>query len=249
VTNLTTATQTAGNNSQFTVNGGPVQTRNSNSISDAISGVTLNLLSVGASTATISVDNEAVVEDISELVTEFNNSITQIRDLVAPEGAARNDGSLRIIESFLRSSIFEGVPGVSQLFTSLLDVGISTGDSFDASAAFQIELDEEAFLAALEDDRTGASQLFTNEAETGILDKIFLYLDEATSSTGFLNERVRANGLIDDQIESQNSRIDQLERRVATFEARLRRQFIQLEQLTAGFQQQGASLAGIGVGF
>jgi flagellar capping protein FliD len=74
-------------------------------------------------------------------------------------------------------------------------------------------------------------------------------MDNATATNGFLNERAKSNGIIDDQIKLQNNRIDQLERRVANYELRLRRQFSQLEQLTAGFQQQSAALAGIGGGF
>ncbi|MEA3364992.1 MAG: flagellar cap protein FliD N-terminal domain-containing protein, partial [Candidatus Hydrogenedentes bacterium] len=46
VVNLTTATQTAGNDAQFTVDGGAVQTRNTNAVADAVAGVTLNFRSL-----------------------------------------------------------------------------------------------------------------------------------------------------------------------------------------------------------
>jgi flagellar hook-associated protein 2 len=249
ITNLDTATQVAGNDSQFTINGGPVLTRNSNEVSDAINGVTLTLLSAGESTATITVDDDAIVEDVGDFVEEFNTSFTAIRDLIGPDGTAENDGSIRLIENFLRGAIFDTVSGVSVDFQSLLDIGISSGENFEASAVFQIELDEDDFRQALRDDRQGVAQLFTNSSETGVIDKIFANIDEATKSSGFLNARVKSNGILDDQIEGQNNRIEQLERRVASFELRLRRQFSQLELLTASFQQQGAALSGIGGGF
>jgi flagellar hook-associated protein 2 len=56
VTNLTSAVQTAGNDAQFTIDGGPVQTRNTNTVSDAISDITLNLSSVGTSTISVETD-------------------------------------------------------------------------------------------------------------------------------------------------------------------------------------------------
>ena len=58
ITNLTTATQTAGNNSQFTIDGGPVQSRNSNTVTDAITDITLNLLTVGTSSINVETDQD-----------------------------------------------------------------------------------------------------------------------------------------------------------------------------------------------
>lgn len=248
IANLDTAVQVAGNDSQFTVNGGPVQTRNTNEVSDAINGVTLSFLSAGQSTATINTDEDAIIEDVNGFIEEFNTSVTAIRDLVGPDGVAENDGAIRLIDNFLRGTIFDTVSGFSSDFQSLLDVGVSSGKDFDANAVFQIELNEDDFREALQDDRQGVANLFTNDDDTGILDRIFTYIDEATASSGFLNQRSRSNGIIDDQIQGQNNRIDQLERRLASYEARLRRQFSNLELLAADFQQQGAALARIGGG-
>ncbi len=248
VTNLDTATQVAGKDSQFTINGGPVLTRNSNEVSDAINGVTLTLLSAGQSTTTVSPDDDSIVEDVSAFIEEFNTSFSAIRDLIGPGGTAENDGSIRLIENFLRGAIFDTVGGVSAEFQSLLDIGITSGEEFDSNAVFHIELDEDKFRQAIRDDRQGVSKLFTNNSETGIIDKIFKYVDNATATSGFLNARVKSNGILDDQIEGQNNRIEQLERRIASYELRLRRQFSQLELLTATFQQQGAALSGIGGG-
>jgi flagellar capping protein FliD len=46
-----------------------------------------------------------------------------------------------------------------------------------------------------------------------------------------------------------NDRIERIEDRLAQREARLRSQFTRLEQLSAGFQQQGQSLGVLGAGF
>ena len=55
-TNLTAATQTAGQDAQYRVDGGAVQTSNSNDVTTAISGVTLSLRGVGTSTVSVAPD-------------------------------------------------------------------------------------------------------------------------------------------------------------------------------------------------
>jgi flagellar hook-associated protein 2 len=212
-------------------------------VADAIGGVTLNFLSTGTSTVTVSVDDDAIVEDVQAFITEFNASITQIRDLTGAEGTLRSDGTLTGIENFLRSTIFTQIAGVAGDYQSLLDIGISTGDSFDATAVSQLELDEDAFLEALRKDRSNIENLFSNTDGTGIADKLFAYLDEATKTTGFLNQRAKANGSIDQQIQNYNDRIDQMELRLEQKEERLRKQFSRMEQIVSNLQSQNSSLS------
>lgn len=243
VTNLTAATQTAGQDSQFTVNGGPVQTRNSNEVADVIGGVTLNFLSTGSSTVTISLDDDAIVEDVREFITAFNDSVVQIRNLVGPSGSLRSDGTLTSIESFLRNAVFSQVSGLAGDFKSLLDIGITTGDSFDSTAVAQLQLDEDVFREALRNNRTNVANLFANASETGVGDVLFAYLEEATKTTGFLNQRSRANGSIDQQIENYNDQIRRIEQRLVLKEQRLRLQFSRMERIASQFQSQGSSLS------
>ena len=249
VVNLTSATQAAGNDAQFTVDGGAVQTRNTNDISDVIGDVTLTLLGVGTSTLTISSDTDSITENVKDFVTEFNESIQAIADLFAKDGDLAGDGSIRGIQSRLRSQVFQQVAGLAGEFDSLLNIGISTGDSFDASAAFQLVLDEDKLREALASDRTNVGQLFVNDAKTGIADLLFEFLDSITNTNGFLNSRAKASGSIDNQIRTLNARIDSAERRVALKEARLRAQFANLELIISTLQSQSGALLGLSGGF
>jgi flagellar hook-associated protein 2 len=249
VTNLATATQTAGNDSQFSINGGATLTRNTNEVADAIGGVTLNLRSTGTSTVTVSVDDDAILADVQEFVDEFNNSITAIRSLVEQGGLIENDSAIRFIEDYLRTNIFSTVPGISGALKTLSAIGISTGDSFDSGSISQLQIDGDAFRDALRTNRTNVRDLFSNSGGTGVADSFFQYLDQATKTQGFLNARVRSNGIIDQQVESLNDQISRLENRVAQREQRLRLQFSKLEQLSATYQTQGAALSSISSGF
>ncbi|MDZ4857506.1 MAG: flagellar filament capping protein FliD [Candidatus Hydrogenedentes bacterium] len=245
VTNLTSATQSAGNDSQFTVNGGATLTRNSNEVADVVGGVTLRLLSTGTSTVAVSVDDDAIVEDVQGLLKAYNDSIAAIRTQIGTEGKLAGDSTFRQIEEFLRGNIFNQVSGISGSLATMLDIGISTGDNFDSGTVSPMELDEDTFREALRTNRANVRELFSNDGENGIADVFFAYLEEATASTGYLNARVKSNGSIDQQIQDINDRIARMEDRLVSKERRLRAQFTQLETMAAQFQQQGQSLSGL----
>jgi flagellar hook-associated protein 2 len=243
VVNLTSAVQTAGNDAQYTVNGGPVQTSNSNSITDALPDVTLELKSVGAATVGVELDDEAIVEGIREFVNAFNESIKKIDELLKKEGVLENDGSIRQILTRLRDNVFSQIAAPLGGVESLLNIGISSGSVFDPSAVFQLQIDETKLSEALLTDRAAVKNVFTQDDQGGVLDQIFVYLDDITGTAGFLNERARANGSIDRRIDGLNDRIEGIERRIEIRERRLRQQFATLERLVSEFQAQGQSLS------
>ena len=246
IVNLDTAAQVAGSDSQFTVNGGAVQTRNTNEVADAIGGVTLSLLSVGTSTVTVSSDDDAIVEDVQEFLTEFNASVVEITNLVAQNGTLKSDGTIQTIKNYLQQMIFSDVPGISGQYKNLLDIGISTGDSFDREAVSQLTLDEDAFREALRESRADVEKLFSNSGKTGVADILDSYLKDITSFAGSLNARSKSSGTIDQQIRSYNDRIDRLETRISRMEIRLRSKFIAMDQLVSLYQQQSSALSQLG---
>ena len=103
-------------------------------------------------------------------------------------------------------------------------------------------------LPALESDAENVSGLLSNDAENGIFDILFNYLEETTSISGFLNERSRAGGSIANQIDLLNGQIERVERRVELREARLRQQFANLETVVNSLQSQSTSLATLATG-
>ena len=245
IVNLSDATQAAGKNAKFTINGGEVLTRNTNEVSDAIGGVTLDLLSVGTSTIKISDDTDAIVEGVQEFLDELNSAIANLQSLYQENGDLEGDSTVRLIQDFLRTTIYSQVGGASGDYTNLFTIGISTGDDFDSSSISVFELDTEAFLEALSDDRQAVINLFTNEDGTGIADLYDEYLDDATSYTGFLNQRVKSNGTIDQQIDAYNNQLDRLEERLAMKEERLVKQFANLELMASSYQSQASALSGL----
>jgi flagellar hook-associated protein 2 len=234
--------QTAGNDSQFNVNGTDY-TRNTNTIGDIIGGLTLSLLSAGDSTVTVSDDNDSVVESMNEFVEAFNAAVASIDTEVGREGTLYGDSSIRMIMSRLRSTIFSVVGDATGTYNNLLEIGISTGDSFESDSLSTIELDEAEFRNALQEDIDSLKSLFSNLGNSGVGDLIEDYLRDITKPTGFLEDRSGSNGTIDDRIEYTRDRIEMLERRLAQKERRLSMQFRRMEMLLSQYQSTGDYLA------
>jgi flagellar hook-associated protein 2 len=240
--NLTTATQTAGTNAKFTVNGGAEQTRNTNEVTDAISGVTLSFLSTGTSTVTVKTDNEGITDAVNTFISAFNEGITEINSVTATDGDLAGQGDIKEIASYLRSNIFSLVSG-SGTYSNLTELGITTGSTFDSSAVQQLQLDGDTFTEALSTSRSSVASLFNNSDGTGIMDVLTDYLNEVTGTSGFLNNRSKSNGTIDQQITDLTDRIDAMTHRADQKEQQLKNKYAKLETALATLQAQSSALS------
>jgi flagellar hook-associated protein 2 len=248
VMKLTAAVQTAGKDSEFSIDGGPVQTHNSNDITAAIADIKINLKSLGTTTVTVGRNQDAAIELIQEFVDVFNESIKGVANLVADEGGLSNDATIRTIKSALQSIVFDQISGLSGSFESILNIEISTGDDFDPSAVFALKIDETELREAIDSNFVNVEELFANDAETGIADQLFDYLDEITKTGGFLHLRAKPNGSIDAQIQNLNDNIEAMEKRIVVRERRLRASFTRMEQMAANFQAQATAFTSFSAG-
>lgn len=101
-------------------------TKDSNTVTDVIPGVTLNLLKAQVGTPvslTVSNDSSAVSTNVNKFVSEFNKLAKTIKDIKGQLGA---DTIIRQVESQIRSIMGNTIPGLSSGLNSLSQVGIST---------------------------------------------------------------------------------------------------------------------------
>lgn len=246
VTSLDTATQTAGSDSQFTINGGSVITSNTNEVAGELGGITLNLKSIGETTLTISSDDDKIIEDVKSFIDSFNETVDALSSATGEDGALESDSTISTIESSLRSYVLGMVSGLSGDYQSLVDIGISTGDTFDSEAVSHLELDEDKLREALLEDRSNVEKLFTNKNKTGVADQLADYLEDLTNTSGSLYQRVKSNGSIDTQIDRLNDQIDDLEDRISLHQTRLKKQFAKLETMSASLKTDSAALTALG---
>lgn len=156
----------AAQDAQFTVNGLAI-TSSSNTVSDSLEGVTLNLLATGSSTLNVEVDSGKVSSAINHFVTEYNKLVDTINDLSKydPEtreaGVLLGDAALRTINAQLRRSISSPVSGLTGAVDSLASIGITTD-----SLSGKLTIDDSVFSDALKDNLNGVAALFADKGTT-----------------------------------------------------------------------------------
>ncbi|BBI98786.1 hypothetical protein FGKAn22_04790 [Ferrigenium kumadai] len=119
-------------NANFKVNGVTV-TKTSNTVSDVIPGVTLNLNKVTTSAATLTVarDSAAVSGSISSFVKAYNDLNTMLKAVSSYDAANKRgailqgDSTVRALQSQLRSMLSTPVTGTTGAVTSLSNIGVS----------------------------------------------------------------------------------------------------------------------------
>lgn len=250
----TTASQTAGVNAVFKLNGTTLYS-NSNNVTENVTGLAgitldLNQASPGTDvTITIDRDTEPLIEAIKDFITQFNSVMTfidQQTDSESKTAQLKGDGGLRRFKSQLRTTVTDYVASLTK-YSSLPLIGISTGAVTGAAAASsQLQFNESTFEAALNDDSTEVKSLMVGAS--GIFTQLFTYTDAALhddpddSLDGLFPARKNSN---DARIKDIDDAIERMQTRLEKREQFLRAQFNAMEQLISQSNSQGAALTNL----
>jgi len=213
--------------------------RESNTVSSAIHGVTLNLTQVsasGAETLNITQNSETPVAVIKEFVEAYNGAINSLHSssAYAPDGGSGvllGDSAVRGAERQIRQAMSTVLTGVGGGFKTLSEVGITI--ERDGS----IKLNESALSDAVKTDvgKVGdLFQAFSSDIDSvidGMLDK----------SEGVIESRLSGLG---EQMINLNADRARTDARLSSMEARLYSQFSALDVLVAQMQTTSDYLAG-----
>ncbi len=221
---------------------GQTATRSSNTISDAISDITIELFQVeitGGDThkLTVTEDSPAIIDKVSDFVSKYNglnSTINEFSAYDAETGTASillGDFTLRGIETQVRRLLYDEVTGLNGTIRTLVDLGVTTND--DGSLSF----DSAVLSDALAAEPTGVAEFFNS-------DQGF-----ATRLDDLLSGYVGVNGLLDSKTDGLNARVtdidddlEALELRLQTMEERLLAQFSALDGLLAQLQATSSFL-------
>jgi len=219
---------------QFSIDGLTV-TRHSNTVSDAIGGITLTLKQETTTPVemTVSTDSEAVLEGINELIDSYNAAVKILDTEVSKGGRLRGESMLISLRSRLRQALSDAVAGATSDYDRLAAVGVTTNR--DGT----LELDEDELLAALADDPDGLQYLFLDES-----DGIKVRLDS------ILDPYLEVNGLLDSHRDHYEGEIDRLQDRMERLEDRLElrrkhlyQKYTEMERMLSNLQMQSNWLA------
>ena len=237
---ISTSSLQAAEDAQITVNGLTVD-RASNTITDVVEGLTLKLVSEGAtSTVTVTLDMEKVRETLDEFVNAYNDVFTLLDEQLSYDKESGDappllgDFSLRGIQRRVQTVLKESIdPGDGNAITLNL-LGIrSTKEG-------TLEIDTEDFEDALEGGLEGTNlddiTDFFTKSETGLAAKLQGVLDIVTDPVdGTIAVRKKA---ITTNVENINDSIDTKQIRLNAYEDSLRRKYSRFEELMGRLQSQ-----------
>jgi flagellar hook-associated protein 2 len=180
--------------------------RSSNTITDAIDGLTLQLKKESNDAVGLRIERD--VASVTESVQSFSDAFNELRATIngLRSGELQADSTLRTIESGMLNILNVPPPGLAGRYTVLSQVGLTIQK--DGTMALNSAKLEEA----LNSDFSSLAQVFANEEEGYVLRLESLV-------TGFLN----ADGILDNRIDGINNRISRADDQIANMEYRLGR--------------------------
>jgi flagellar hook-associated protein 2 len=178
---LSSAGTDVAQDAQFTVNGIQLS-RKSNKVTDAVDGVTFNLLKGGqtnSTTLTVSIDKSGITTAMQDAISKFNSLVQSYKDNSGSGGVLANEPSVRSFITQIRAALSGKPSGLSSSasFTSTADLGIKTNR--DGS----LSLDTTAFQSALDKDPAAAKRIFSfsGDSSNGV---VSFYRGTAKTTTG-----------------------------------------------------------------
>lgn len=239
------ALQTA-QDAELTINGLTIK-RATNSISDAIQGVTLDLAAESQGTITqltVTPDATATAGKVKSFVDKYNAVVdfvqaqNQLDGNGKPSSALFGDSTLRSVQSALRGILGSQVTTGNQSYELLAQVGI------DSDRNGRLTFNQGEFETAVAADQGAVKALFT-EAQTGIAARLYTQTDDYLDTVDGLLV-ARKNGF-NDRIKDTDKQIQAGQARLARTQASLEQKYAALESLLGQLQSQGAALNGFSV--
>ncbi|PKM34738.1 MAG: hypothetical protein CVV06_20010 [Gammaproteobacteria bacterium HGW-Gammaproteobacteria-10] len=217
---------------------GQIATRSSNSISDVISGVTLDLKVEDPDTVfalDVSIDSAAITNAANDFVKAYNGLMTVVKDLGKYDagsnvaGALIGDSTLRSIQSQIRTDVSRPVESASNESNSLALIGITV----DRNGV--MSLNNSVFSEKLNGDLKSISDIFSST--DGIANRLSERLTQYLQPGGTLDSRTKS---LNNQLRGFETRRENVQIRLDNLENALMKQFIAMDTAVGQFQSTGA---------
>ncbi|HCN46464.1 MAG TPA: flagellar filament capping protein FliD [Pseudomonas sp.] len=218
----------AAKDAQLTINGISI-TSQSNTVSEALQGVTLNLSAIGSSqTLSIQRDTDKIADAINDFVDAYNSFVSTVDTLTAYDadsgsaGELLGDSTTRRISTELASDLYSQIGSGTFTYLSQLGIGLESDGT--------LSVDDDKLDSALTDNLDALTEFFIgSDGKSGFITRMTDDLDN------YLDED---NGLITAKTDSLESKLERLEERyeekqalIDSEMARWREQFTQLDTL------------------
>lgn len=216
---------------------GLIVKRSSNTITDLVDGVTIDLKATTASKVTVEVgqDTTKAADAVEAMVKAANDVLATLKKHTAysaesdTAGVLQGDASARSLQMQVRSILSSTAGAGAVTHGSQVGISLTRGGA--------VEVDRSKLDDALGDDHDAVATFMVD----GLGAALDSFLDTVEGSGGSIK---RAREAIDGRIRSYDDQIEAFEVRLALRETTIRRQFTGLETALAQLQSQGNWLAG-----
>ena len=196
-------------------------TRGTNTVSDVIQGVTLNLEKAGSISLDIDRDSAAITSAANQFISSFNEVISTMESLKS-DVLSTDRASLQSLETQFRAILNTAADTTSD-FDFLFELGVAT--ELDGS----LSLDTTVFESALASDPEGVAELFAHDPE-GVAFRLEDLADSLLQAGALFDAREQS---LEAQIDDIGDRRLNLEFRLVQKEASLVATFSALDTLIA----------------
>ena len=215
-------------------------TSGTNTISDVVPGMTLNLTAASDDVVTVGVnrDLDSIVTAFSDIVDNYNSALERIGELTSYDaenetaGILLGDNTLLTIQSRMSQMIMMQRSEPVGTLRRLSDFGIRFRDG-------QLELDEDKLRTVLKEKPDDVIEFFTDE-EKGLASVLEDKLEAITDTGGLID---RHDDLLEAKKKELTDRIDTLNDRLDRRSEQLLNQFLAMESALAQMQSQQTVLS------
>lgn len=214
-------------------------TRDSNSISDVVGGLSFELKGTGSSTLAVTKDEAGVEANVKKFVDAYNTlmtfintetNVTPVNDTSKPVvGALVGDASVRTLVNTIRSELVS--PQGEGAIRALADMGITTKK--DGT----LEMGSDKVKKAVSTDFEGVAAYFTGDS--GLTSRLSDKLKPYTDGGGILESRTDSLQATIDKVDKQK---EDLDTRMKALEERLYKQYNAMDSLVAQLMSTSDSL-------
>jgi flagellar hook-associated protein 2 len=237
LSSLATSLNTAGSNeaadAQLTIDGIPVSSA-TNSVSGALTGVTLNLATTGTSTLTVAQNTAPISSAVNDFVSAYNSYTSMVGTLNSYDPSTGAAGIL-LGDSTL-SSIQRQISGVIGSTVANNSIGSLASLGVTRNADGTISLDSSKLSTALSNP-SAVQGLFNGP--NGLAVKLNSTINGYTSSDGILQTRITS---LNSSLTSLQSQTTALNARMAVYQQQLTLQYTALDTLISSLNNTSSYL-------
>ncbi len=215
VTGLSFTTPTAYQAGSYSLNG-VTNTVNSNTVQNAVNGVTLNLLAAGSGSFNVTNDTATMSNDLQGLINGLISVINLIQTDTGKGAVLEGNPTLLALQNQLMSVMQKAVPGLSANMNTLADLGLTiattttpaTTPGTSPQVSLALSLNSATLNTALSANWSGVQNLVTGTG--GIAGQLASVLQSYNGTTGIIGTQQSALQNQEQTLTNQESLVQQM---------------------------------------